>query len=204
MEKYKIYCLTFPNGKKYIGQTKQDIQKRWLPKNYKYNKEMYQDIQNFGWGNIEKEVLEEVKTKEEAVDREEYYISLYKTLEEDKGYNKAHRCSGCLRVSREAVIKEWETGKTVKQIVEDFNCSRSLIGRILTDAGIGQKERRQRGHRTGSKVAQYTLDNELIAEYESLTEAEEKTGYSNRSICQCCLGKVKTAYGYIWRYIEKE
>lgn len=201
---YKIYCFTFPNGKKYVGQTRQEIQKRWFPKNYEYNKEMYQDIQNFGWENIEKEVLEIVKTKEKALDREEYYISLYETTNEEKGYNKAYRCSGCLRVSREEVLKEWKEGKTVKQITESLGCSRSLIGRILTEEGISQRERRQRGHRSGRKILQYTLDNKLIAEYESLMEAEEKTGYSNRNICSCCLGRAKTAYGYIWKYSEKE
>ena len=27
--KYKIYLLTFPNGKKYCGYTSQELEKRW-------------------------------------------------------------------------------------------------------------------------------------------------------------------------------
>ena len=51
-------------------------------------------------------------------------------------------------------------------------------------------------------VLQYTLDGKFVAEYPSLTEVGKQTGYGISHISKCCLGKQKTAYGYVWRYKE--
>lgn len=50
------------------------------------------------------------------------------------------------------------------------------------------------------KVLQYTKENELLAHYESTCEAQRQTGIHQTKISACCLGKRKTAGGYIWRY----
>lgn len=49
-------------------------------------------------------------------------------------------------------------------------------------------------------VLQYTLDNEFIAEYQSISEASRQIGLSNGSINRCLKGKQKTAGGSIWKY----
>ena len=41
---------------------------------------------------------------------------------------------------------------------------------------------------------------ELIATFPSIMEAERVTGIDQGSISKCCLGKYKSAGGYIWRY----
>ncbi len=51
-------------------------------------------------------------------------------------------------------------------------------------------------------VVQYSLDGDFIAEYYSAMEAGRQTGVSQGGISECCNGKQKTAYGYIWRYKE--
>jgi hypothetical protein len=61
--------------------------------------------------------------------------------------------------------------------------------------------RTERMAKTRSKpVYQYTLDGQFIKEWPSVQEVERQLGYSKGNICQCCLGKLKTAYGYIWQY----
>lgn len=201
MEEYKIYKMTFPNGKIYIGQTKQEICKRWHASYYRYNKEMYNDIVLFGWENIIKEVIEIVNTKEEALNREEYYISFYDTTNKLKGYNKAYRASGIKKTSLEEVLKKWEEGKTVHQIAEELERSRSLIAILLTRAGVDPHERHLRSFESRKKkVSQYSIKGEYIATYESLKEAERQTGVSNRNISLCCRDKMKTTGGYIWKY----
>lgn len=47
-------------------------------------------------------------------------------------------------------------------------------------------------------VLQYDLDGNLIKEWPSVSEIERKLGFYHISCC--CLGKYKTAYGYIWKY----
>ena len=50
------------------------------------------------------------------------------------------------------------------------------------------------------KIAQYTLNNELLAVFNSATQASEKTGIHRGNICSCCKGKRSTAGGFKWRY----
>ena len=49
-------------------------------------------------------------------------------------------------------------------------------------------------------VIQISKDGEIIAEYESSHEAMRQTGFRQQNISSCCVGKRKTAYGYIWRH----
>lgn len=47
-------------------------------------------------------------------------------------------------------------------------------------------------------VLQYSKTGELVNEYESISKAEQQTGVYN--ISACCLGKYKSAGGYVWKY----
>ena len=52
------------------------------------------------------------------------------------------------------------------------------------------------------KVAQYDLNDNLIAIFNSQREASEKTGVCRSSITRCCTGNRKTAGGFKWKYLE--
>lgn len=54
------------------------------------------------------------------------------------------------------------------------------------------------------KVKQYDLNGDFIKEWNSMIEVEKKLKYKVAGICQCCKGKIKTAYNYIWKYAEQE
>lgn len=49
-------------------------------------------------------------------------------------------------------------------------------------------------------IIQYSKDGEFIAEYESLALSAIAVNGDIRNISAVCLGKKKTAYGYVWRY----
>lgn len=51
-------------------------------------------------------------------------------------------------------------------------------------------------------IIQYTIQGEIVSEWQSVTECERKTGYDKAAINRCCLGKQKTSYGYIWKHKE--
>lgn len=53
------------------------------------------------------------------------------------------------------------------------------------------------------KIEQYTLDDELIARYDSIRDAEAKTGISNKHISTVCKGKRQTTGGYKWKYQDE-
>lgn len=48
-------------------------------------------------------------------------------------------------------------------------------------------------------VRQYTNDEVFVAEYPFIAAAERDTGIKRTAINQCCLGRCKTAGGYLWR-----
>jgi group I intron endonuclease len=51
------------------------------------------------------------------------------------------------------------------------------------------------------KVAQYSLKNELIAIFDSLTEAARSTNNLHQSISKCCTGAYKQSKGFIWKHV---
>ena len=50
-------------------------------------------------------------------------------------------------------------------------------------------------------VQMFDRQGNLLATFPSLIEAERVTGIAHQSISECCLGKLKSAGGYKWRYI---
>ena len=76
------------NGKKYIGQTCQDLDDRWKNGNgYQRNPYFWNAIKKYGWDSFEHKVLSSNLTLEEANTIEEYYISLFDTTNKEYGYN---------------------------------------------------------------------------------------------------------------------
>lgn len=61
----------------------------------------------------------------------------------------------------------------------------------------------RKGASNGVCVNQYSTDGELIAKYKSIKEAAETNGFKSSPIQNCCCGRYKTSYGYIWRYPSK-
>lgn len=54
------------------------------------------------------------------------------------------------------------------------------------------------------KVYQYDKKGNLIAEFNSVSEAAEKTDIDRANITKTCNGKVKSAGGYVWKYEKDE
>lgn len=52
----------------------------------------------------------------------------------------------------------------------------------------------------GKPVDMYTLNKEYVRSFDSMKQAEEETGARASNISACCLGKVKAANGYIFRF----
>ena len=59
-------------------------------------------------------------------------------------------------------------------------------------------------HHLSKKVNQYDLSGNLIKEWGCFRDIQRELGFPHSNISSCCRGKQKTAYGYIWKYEEKE
>lgn len=90
MIKDYIYRHIAPNGKSYIGITKQSPERRFQNgMGYKTQEVFWRAICKYGWSSFSHEILEEGLTEKQASDREDYYIrEVYHSFAPD-GYNVA-------------------------------------------------------------------------------------------------------------------
>ena len=86
--KWCVYEHRFPNGKRYIGITSNDPEKRWNNGNgYKQQTKVRKAIKHYGWDNIKHTVLVDGLSREAAERLEQYLIAELDTI--GNGYNVA-------------------------------------------------------------------------------------------------------------------
>ena len=196
---YKIYMLSFPNGKKYIGCTKTSLSARSGIDGKKYiAKDIKDAILKYGWDNIDKTILKDGLNYEDAKIFEEEYINKYNTRNNDFGYNK-HK-GGCFS----------KTIKSYPHIMTPAKkkWSESLIGTHLTEE---HKKKIANAHRNKFDyfICQYDLSGNLIKKWGSAYEVQQNMGISRQMICNCCLlNEVKPhtihkCHNFIWKKEKK-
>ena len=52
-------------------------------------------------------------------------------------------------------------------------------------------------------ILQFDLNNNLVKQWDSQIEIQRELGYKQSVISNCCNGRGKTAYGYIWKHKAK-
>lgn len=102
-----IYCYTNKiNGKKYVGQTKNEEQRirghkssAFNPNDKDYNYPFHAAIRKYGWDNFDYNVLEQFSDEEWELtnQREVYYIAHFGTLTKQNGYNICYGGQGTPR-----------------------------------------------------------------------------------------------------------
>lgn len=191
-KKWCVYKHTLKNdGRMYIGQTC-NIKDRWKPSAYKTCTKFYNAILYYGWNNFTHEIIADNLTLEEANKLEEQLIKQFDTINtgfnlNSGGENKLHNNQTKQKMSNARTgIKKSESHK-----------------KSISNALKGQKKSQEHiQHNKASQHKKPVLCIETNIIYESLSEAERKTGILNESISRNCRGKQKTAGGYHWRFIN--
>jgi group I intron endonuclease len=84
-----IYLLSFPNGKHYVGRTRNSLEQRLIEHKTRatkgYQHPLYYAINKYGWENISKTKLYIASTEEELVLKELEFIKNFNSLQ--NGYN---------------------------------------------------------------------------------------------------------------------
>lgn len=88
-ETYSVYVLIFPNGKRYVGLTRQKLEKRWrCGQGYRNQTIVYNAIKEAGgWENVKHEVVAENVSIEVGKEKEKELIKKYQTQNPKYGYN---------------------------------------------------------------------------------------------------------------------
>lgn len=64
------------------------------------------------------------------------------------------------------------------------------------------KDKIRKNMHTSKKVLQFDINDNLLNEFDSVSEASKSTQCDRRDIARCCGGKRKTCGGFIWRFKE--
>ena len=212
MENYKVYIHKFPNGKAYIGITRQEPKIRWGGGNgYVRNEYMHRAIKKYGWENIEHIILFDGLSKEDACEIEKSLIKKYRTNEKEFGYNieSGGQCSN-LAESTKQKLREAHIGKSASE--ETREKMRASRNRFISENPEEYKKIMENMMLAVEKAAelkrkpviQYDLDGNFLAVWNSTREAERVLGIHHSHIAECCnkLPKHNTAGGYRWEYAD--
>lgn len=93
-------------------------------------------------------------------------------------------------------------------------CWCSCIENINYGSRIERIRKKLKGHKLSEEhkqkiveaikkpILQFSLSGEFIKEFDSAKSASEELNIDSSSITKCCKEKLKSAYGFIWRYKE--
>lgn len=220
MRTYYIYKATNKiNGKSYIGQTINYKNRLWQHRRC-YEKEdckFHDAIKEFGFDNFEWEVIETCERKEEADNLERKYIELFDSYRngynENKGSVGGHNAKSivCLNLNGDFIKRYDSAADAEKDGFNNVNVLLCCKNKLKTcknhlfmleedyDAN-GAREYIKPASTSRKKVVQCDLEGNLIARYDSVQEASEKSG-ANRTTISGVLSKTyKSANGFIFVY----
>ena len=227
---YTVYMHTTPNGKVYIGITKQNPIKRWLHgKGYQKQEYFYNAILKYGWDNIEHRILFTELSKEEAERKEIELIKQYKSNQRELGYNienggrinkmseetiekirkantgKRHSTEACKRCS-EIQKARWQDEEYRKNQIEKRIGQSAWNKGKETPTEVKEKQRQAKlGKYIGDKhwSSKKIINLETGKIYNSIGLVAKELNIKNGShIVEVCKGKRKIAYGFHWKYFE--
>lgn len=229
--RYVVYKHTSPNGKCYIGITRQNPpEKRWGYNGNGYcdNEYFSRAISKYSWENIKHEILFTNLTKEEAEQKEIELIAFYDSMNPDKGYNATPGGSYNVNVVLKPVkqytaegvfVQEYECIKYASNETDIAKSSISLCChnklktaggyiRVFSDVELTKEHvswcNSDKRNDNCIAIHRYSMSGEFIQEYESMTIAALENDTSLTSILLCCKGEYKTVANSIWRYAWEE
>ena len=72
----------------------------------------------------------------------------------------------------------------------------------ISKAKKGKQLSEEHRAKISKPVLQYTKNGQFLAKFNSISESSRVTGIRHGNISNCCLGKNKSAGGYVWKFSE--
>lgn len=212
--KYIIYCHTnIINGMKYIGQTCQELNKRFANgngyRNYNLDKEdelqpiFFKAILEFGWENFSTEILKDNLTENEANYWEKYYIKKYNTYYENENYNGYNMTTGGSSAKyyhRGGNKNQHHSEETKNKIRDSVKEYWKTHNHKWSEESLKKLSKAKSG--SNNPLSKKVMCVETGEIFNCLREAAEFVGLASKnSICVACNNPHKTAKGFHWKYI---
>lgn len=201
-EEAGIYAFTnLINGKIYVGESL-NIKKRLAY--YKYPRKRSRAFESallkYGEEGFSVEVFYYYQaSKKELLDLEELFIVVKGSLVGGWGYNMCHRGQDCSQrvVSEKTKAKISNAKKTINLSKETRH--KLSLARKGVKCSIATKRKMLKAIK--KPILQYSKDGNIIALFSCSKFASKKTNVSPSSISACCVGKSKSAGGFVWKHI---
>jgi len=179
---YKIYMHIFPDGKRYVGMTKNSIQTR---KNdgYQHNKGIRDAIKRYGWGNVKTEIISEGLSFDDACVAEQQAIAEIMNKYPEK----------CLNISKggKATFKGLHhTEKHKKHMSELYK------GKVFSEETL---QKLRDGHASERKPVKRICNGTIIV-YKSLGDAAIAVNGYKSNISRACQNN-KTYKDSKWEFV---
>jgi group I intron endonuclease len=220
-----IYLATnLTNGMKYVGYSTKTLRERKQKhlreakkSDYYFHRSLIRyGFENFTWeiidqvyGNIESKYDKE-DLKKRLGEREKYWVAFYDSFNPNKGYNMSAGGEGGdnftynpnkenIRLSQ-SLSKQGKNnsffGKKRPAHSEEMKGSRHFnFGKHLSN------ETREKIAKSLSKsIIQYSVEGTLVREWKNAYQIQREMQFNQSHISKVCLGKQKTAYGFLWRF----
>lgn len=143
-------------------------------------------------------------SKEETKLTQKQYLNIHQLLRYHHGLAKKCDMCGCEGTRRRRWNIEWALKKGRKYSL-DINDYMQLCSSCHRKYDFTEEQREKlRRINIGSKnrnkpIKQYTLDGELVREFESTISVERTIGISSTAIANCVMGRSSNAGGFIWK-----
>lgn len=180
---YKVYKYTFPDGKIYVGVTKNTIQYR-NNCGYQHNKLLQQAIRSVGFANVTKEILCESADKLEAFNKEKEYIFLLHSDDPSIGFNIS------------------KGGKNTFEGLKHTKAHREKMSALYkgrTFSSETLKRMRMSHAKERKEVLCIDDDGNVVERYESLGDAATAIGGFKSNISRSC-GTGKKYKNFLWEF----
>lgn len=197
---YRVYLHVAPNGKKYVGITGIEPEKRWqYGFGYSNNRYFSKAIKKYGWYTFEHFVLYKELDKESAESVERHLISWFSTNDREHGYNisSGGECIGKHAEESKRIMSEKLMGRPPSRLGAKASAetrARQSVAATIRNNKRGicemadQNKRRIRCKETG-------------AEFEAISYAAQECGVSFTAVSNACRGVRPTAAGFHWEYV---
>ena len=213
---YCVYKYTAPNGKCYIGITKQGVVKRAKRNGTGYNQcpRFWNAIKKYGWSNFKCEILFDNLRKDEAEQKEIEFISKLKSNDPRFGYNVDNGGNCCGSHSQETIEKISRANKgkpsRKKTEAEKKYLSERNSGKGNPFYGRHHTEFVKKEHSEFMKGNSYNKGNHHTDEFKRMKSEQMRKKYSNggnprckKVVCRTLEGVVKCTY-YSLRQASRE
>lgn len=209
MRSYDVYKVTNKiNNKVYIGITSKGLSARW--KEHLYNAEhdcpfkLHRAIRKYGKENFSIELIDFCNSWEELEEKEKYYISEYKSLQDEFGYNMTEGGDGTIgryvTMETRDKIRQKAIGREVSAETRE---KLSEAGKIRTEGRQAYWNSGEIGSNRRKPILQYSKEGYFIKEFDGVNIAANELHMSATTIITAL--KHKNIVGskrnpYIWVY----